>query len=72
MENKDILSASEAIYGLLGWLTSRNKTVTFSAKHDASIAAELADEFCIANNLTFPRDDFHTNLIHPASDVSWI
>ena len=68
MENKDILSASEAIYGLLGWLTSRDKTVTFSAKHNASIAAELADEFCTANNLTFPRDDFHTNLIHPASD----
>ena len=69
-EGLDTLSASEAIYGLLAWLTCRDKAVTFSAKHDAAIAAELADQFCKENNLADPKNDFHTRLIHPKGEVA--
>lgn len=64
----DVLSASEAVYGLLAWLTCRDKPVTFSASHNAAIAAELADEFCKANDLPDPRENYHIRLKHPHSD----
>lgn len=59
------LKGSEAVYGLLSWLTVRNEVVIFSAKHDAAIAANLAKEFCEANNLPDPRDGWQNNLTHP-------
>ena len=65
----NLLSASESVYGLLAWLTCRDTPVTFSATHDAAIAAELADEFCKANGLPDPREDYHTRLIHPTGKL---
>ena len=64
-EPDDKLSASEAVFGLFGWLTTREKSVTFGAKHDASIAAELAGKFCNANDLNEPRKHWNDNLKHP-------
>ena len=29
------LSASEALFGFIGWLTSRNEPITMSSTHDA-------------------------------------
>lgn len=69
-EGGDTLNGSEAVYGLLDWLTCRDKEVTFSAKHNASIAAELAKQFCEENNLGEPRDDYHTRLIHPKGEIA--
>lgn len=69
-EGLDTLSGSEAVYGLLAWLTCRDKAVTFSAKHNANIAAELAKQFCEENNLADPRDDYHTRLIHPEGEIA--
>lgn len=66
----DPLNGSEAVYGLLAWLTCRDEVVTFSAKHNAAIAAELADQFCKENNLANPRDDYHTRLIHPKGEIA--
>ena len=66
----DLLRASEAVYGLLAWLTCRDTPVTFSARHDAAIAAELADEFCKTNNLSEPREDYHYNLISPTGEIA--
>lgn len=31
------LTGSEAVYGLLGWLTSKNSSVTFSARLPTSL-----------------------------------
>jgi hypothetical protein len=69
-EGLDTLSASEAVYGLLAWLTCRDEVVTFSARHDAAIAAELAKQFCEENNLADPKDDYHTRLIHPKGEIA--
>ena len=48
------MSASEAVYGLLAWLTCREAPVTLGSSHDAAIAAELAKEFCDENELLDP------------------
>lgn len=69
MTDINVLSGSEAVYGLLAWLTTRDTPVTFHAKLDASVAAELAKEFCEVNNLPSPREDWAKNLTHPSEQV---
>ena len=65
------LTASEALYGFMGWLTSRREvTPEFSAKHDAAPAAELVNQFCIENKLPDPRNGWENNLIHPSGECS--
>ena len=65
---KSEMTASEALYGFMGWLTSREAvTPELSAKHNAAIAAELVDEFCKANELRDPRDGWEKTLKHPSS-----
>jgi hypothetical protein len=64
------LSASEAVYGVLGWLTSLSDPVTLGAHYDASVAADAAKAFCDANELDEPRESWHCNLIHPSCECS--
>lgn len=60
------LTATEALYGFAGWLTSRDQSVTLSAHHSASSAAELVAEFVKANGLgDVSREDWHKFLKHP-------
>lgn len=61
----DKLTASEALFGFVGWLTSRDEVSVFSARHEASLAAQLVNEFCKVNNLATLRDHWHENLVHP-------
>ena len=57
---------SEALYSFAGWLTGRNEAVTFSANHEAGIAAELVNAFCKANDFDSPRDGIWPgNVKHP-------
>lgn len=60
------LTGSEAVYGFVAWLTTRLEAVTFGASHNCSVAAELVNEFCEANNLEQPREDWTRYLTHPA------
>lgn len=57
------LSPSEALYGFGGWLTVRDEPVTMSARHDASVVAQLIDEFCKKQALEEPREDWADSLI---------
>jgi len=59
------LSASEALFGFVGWLTTRDEAVTFSSKHDSNPAAKLIKEFCERNKLTKPRDHWEKDLVGP-------
>ncbi|RLD02266.1 MAG: hypothetical protein DRI32_08995, partial [Chloroflexi bacterium] len=68
--NQDELTGSESVYGLLGWLTAREEAVTFSANHNAAIAAQLAKQFCEENKLEEPRDDWTSRLTHPNGEIS--
>ncbi len=65
------LTASEALYGFCGWLTTRNIPITMSAKHTTcGEVAKLIDKFCETNDLDDPRDYWEENLINPEdSDV---
>jgi len=60
------LTASEALYGFAAWLTTREQAVTVGANYDASIWAELVNQFCEANSLPKPREDWTTWLTHPS------
>lgn len=62
----DPVSPAEAVYGLMGWLSSRDEPVTLSSKHSSAAAAELAAEWCEVNALGEPRKGpYPMNLRHP-------
>lgn len=63
------LSASEAVFGVLAWLTTRYQSITLGRSHDASPAAVAAGEFCDVNGLEPPRDRWNANLTHPTEPV---
>ena len=63
----DKLSGSEALYGFMGWLTTRRMAETFSAAHNAARAADLVDKFCKMNGLEDPHEGWSDNLMHPNS-----
>ncbi len=65
--SKDTLLASEALFGFMGWLTSRKQSETFSSNHDAARAVDLVSEFMNVNNLAEPRDDWTKNFTMPRS-----
>lgn len=69
-KSDNTLTAPEAVYGLLGWLTSREETVVLGARYDSSIGAKLAKEFCSTNNLGMCRESFPNYLKHPSTKVS--
>ena len=49
---------SEVLFGFVGWLTTREERVVFSAYDDASPAAELVAAYCKAQGLEEPRHNF--------------
>ena len=55
----------EAIFGFAGWLTSQDKPIVASSRHDAAIWAKAVEMFCLTNNLDEPRDGWAKNLKHP-------
>lgn len=63
------LSASEAVYGVFAWLTSRDVVTTLSRRHDAAVAAELAKEFIDANELGDVTSEWPHNLTHPKAPI---
>ncbi len=67
---KDNLTASEALFGFCGWLTSRNEQTIMSSKDDAAPIAELIKQFCDENSIDEPRDGWENNLIHPSGECS--
>jgi hypothetical protein len=66
--SKDKLTASEAVYGFCGWITTRSVAVTAGDTHDCAAWANLVKEFCEANDLNEPADGWHENLVHPSDE----
>jgi len=67
--NKE-LNAAEAVYGFVGWLTTREERTVMSAKDDCAPIAELIKRFCTENNLPEVSDQWPLNLIHPSGEVA--
>ena len=60
------LTGSEAIFGFVGWLTTRKERTVMSSKDDCAGIPELVTEFCETNGLPEPRTDWADNLVHPS------
>lgn len=67
--NKE-LNAAEAVYGFVGWLTTREERTVMSAKDDCAPIVELIKRFCTENNLPEVSDQWPLNLIHPSGEVA--
>lgn len=61
----DKLSASEALYGFCGWLTSRDTQTIMGRHHGIVGVVDLIKEFCDTNNLSDPTDGWDGLLTHP-------
>ncbi len=59
------LSASEALIGFAGWITTRDKKMCAGANEEGGQWAEAVDLFCKTNGLEEPRDGWDKNLTHP-------
>jgi hypothetical protein len=70
--SQDGLTASEAVFGVLAWLTTREEPLTVGCGHECGVIASLAQEFCDANHLRPPRETWADNLIHPSGECSQI
>ena len=65
------LNGAEAVYGFMGWLTTREKTAgPFSGAHNAGEAAVLCNEFCETNGLAV-SNDWPKFLKHPGWDYKY-
>ncbi len=59
----DTMSPSEALFAFVGWLTTREEPVIAGASHDASIWANLIDEFCKRHGFAEPRDGWEKRIV---------
>ena len=59
------LTASEAIFGFCGWLTTQEEKTIMSASDDCAPVIGRIKQFCEINKLPEPRDGWEKNLIHP-------
>ena len=65
-EAAKLLSPSEALFSMLGWLSTRKGTLKIGAKHNCGKLAELIGAFCVENHPTEPRESWHKTCVkHP-------
>ena len=62
------LSGSEALFGFIAWLTTREEetTIVLGSTQDCAGLPDLIDEFCKINQLSDPREGWSELLTHPA------
>lgn len=63
-ENK--LSASEAVFGFVSWITTRAREVVAGASRDAAPWADIVQQFIDENDLEEPRRNWTDYLVHPS------
>lgn len=68
IEVRDELTASEALFGFVGWLTTRPEPTVLSGHHDAGAPADRVGEFMKANQLSEPRDGWQHKLVWVEED----
>ena len=66
----DRLTASEAIYGFVAWLTTQPGVIKMGASENCVPVCEAIKVFCEENGLPSPRDGWENNLIHPSGECS--
>jgi len=63
------LTASEALFGFCGWLTTRKEKTVMSSTNDCASIARLIETFCAVNKLETPREHWERELIHPGEQL---
>ena len=51
MKSNNYITATDALYGFVAWLTTRETEITISSHHDAGGPCNLVGEFIKVNNL---------------------
>lgn len=64
------LTASEAVFAFIAWLTTSDEAVTLGRSNDCAPLPPLIDQWCTANGLAEPREDFHRRIVHPPHHAS--
>ena len=59
------LSASEALFGFMAWLTTQDYVHQIGKHHDCAWVADLVGRFCIENGLSNPREGWQNRIKHP-------
>ncbi len=59
------LTGAETLLGFLSWLTAREEPITFSCRHNATLAVELMDKFSAVNTIGSIGPDWPEGLTHP-------
>ena len=65
------MSASEALYGFCGWITTMKNGKLVGARYDAGFWANLVHEFCKIHNLPEPRKGWEEVLQYPEELRLW-
>lgn len=68
---RDKLTASEAIFGFCGWLTTRKEVTKMGSGENCAGIPDLITQFLWENDLDLPRDGWENNLIHPSGECSY-
>ena len=61
------LSASEALYGFVAWLSCQDGTLKIGRSHECGNLATKVKTFCTTNSLVDPRVHWEKRLIHPSN-----
>lgn len=59
------LTASEALYGFCGWLTTQEDITELGSEKDCALIAQKIEKFCTTNGLEDPRVGWNKILKHP-------
>lgn len=65
------MTASEAVYGLLGWLAARPQHILLGAKTKSAAIVAIAEEFCRVNWLEHPNLGWEKRLQFPKVDTAF-
>ena len=63
------LSASEALYGMFGWLTTRKTPISLGAAHECGEPVTLIDKYIKTQKLKQPRNGWDKKLIPMSEEV---
>lgn len=62
------LSAEDALYGFVAWLTTRDQVSRFGSNENCSPAVELVTKFLEANDLNKPSNNYPNNISFPKEE----
>ena len=63
-----MMNPREALFGFMGWLTSRDEVVSFGASKNCQPAVDLLVQWADYNNLEEVSENYPDNIKHPIKE----